>query len=123
MKTKSKWFLLSGLVVLLVVPLQACYIWGTPPSLTKVQAAVIIQAYGVPNIDQYYAETLEKEASQSRGDIGYVTSTGQWDAKYEGEGNWTIKGAVMTSYWGECLTTWTLNEGTSKIQLIGFESD
>ena len=123
MKTKGKWFLLSGLVALLVVPLQACYIWGTPPSLTKVKASVIIQAYGVPYIDQYYAETLGKEASQPRGDIGYATSTGNWVAKYDGKGNWRIEGAVMTSNWGECLTIWTLNEGTGEIRLIGFESD
>lgn len=121
MKTKSKWLLLSILVVLLVVPLQACFIGRTPPSLTKVQAIVIIQVYAVPYIDQYYAETLGKESPQPYENIGYVTPTGEWDAKYRGKGNWRIEGTVKTNNLGDCLTIWTFNEGTGKVQLIEFE--
>jgi hypothetical protein len=120
-KTKGKWFLLSGLVALLVVPLQACYIGRTPPSLTEVQAVVIIQVYAVPYIDQYYAETLGKESPQPYTDIGYITPTGEWDAKYKGEGNWRIEGTVKTNNLGNCSTIWTFNEGTGEVRLIEFE--
>jgi len=121
MKTKGKWFLLSGLVALLVVPLQACYIGRTPPSLTKLEALVIIQAYAVPYIDQYYAETLGKESPQPYENIGYATPTGDWVAKYDGKGNWRIEGTVKTNNLGNCSTIWTINESTSKIRLIEFE--
>ena len=116
MKTKGKWFLLSGLVALVVIPLQACYIGRTPPSLTKVEALVIIQAYGVPYIDQFYEETFG-------GDIGPVTATGEWVAKYVGKGNWRIQGTVTTSSGENCLTTWTFSEDSGEIRLSEFDCD
>ena len=121
MKTKGKWFLLSTLVALLVIPLQACFIGRTPPSLTKVQTIVIIQVYAVPYIDQYYAETLGKGSPQPYENIGHVTPIGEWDAKYKGEGNWRIEGPVKTDNLGDCSTIWTFSEGTGKVQLIEFE--
>jgi hypothetical protein len=116
MKTKAKWFLLGGLIALLVIPLQACHIGRTPHSLTKVEALVIIQAYGVPYIDQFYEETFG-------GEIGPVTATGEWEAKYTGKGNWRIQGTVITSSGENCLTIWTFSEESGEIRLSEFNCD
>jgi len=126
MRVKAKWFLLSGLVALLVVLLLGCNLVTTitsPSSLNNAQAIAIIQIAGVPYIDNYYKETVGEEEYQASGVIGPVTPTGQWAAHYQGQGNWRIQGPVTTNSWGDCLTTWTLREADSKIQLIGFNCD
>ena len=126
MRIKAKWFLLSGLVALLVVPLLGCGLvktLTTPAALTNIQAIALIQIAGVPYIDDYYKETVGEEEAQASGDIGRVTPTGQWVANYQGDGNWEIQGPVITKNWGDCLTVWTLSEADSKIQLIGFNCD
>ena len=123
MRSKAKWLWLSGLVTLLVVPSLGCGFLGTPARLNVGQAIAIIQISGVPYIDDYYMETVGEEAFQESGGIGPVTPTGQWGADYQGEGIWIIQGAVTTNSWGDCLTTWTLSEADSEIQLIGFDCD
>ena len=126
MRIKAKWFLLGGLVALLVVPLLGCGLvktLTTPSALNSTLAIAIIQIAGVPYIDDYYKETVGEEEAQASRDIGPVTPTGQWVANYQGEGNWEIQGPVITKNWGDCLTTWTLSEADSKIQLIGFNCD
>ncbi len=126
MRTIVKWLLPAGLVVLLVIPFFGCGLLRplvAPPALDKTQAAVLIQVYGVPYIDQYYEELVGEEAAQALGEIGYVTPTGVWAADYQGEGKWVIEGPVTTKSWGECSTRWTFNEADGKIRLTRFECD
>ena len=118
MRSKAKWFLLSGLVALLATPLLGCgplETLITPPSLNSQQAIAIIQIAGVPYIDDYYRETVGEEETQASGNIGPVTPVGQWVANYQGKGIWTIQGLVTTKSWGECLTTCTIRESDSEI--------
>ena len=126
MRSKAKLVLLSSLVALLVVPLLGCgslETLVTPSSLNSQQAIAIIQIAGVPYIDDYYRETVGEEEAQASGKIGPVTPVGQWVANYQGKGIWTIQGPVTTNSWGECLTTWTIRESDSEIQLTGFSCD
>jgi len=116
----------AGLVALLAVALLGCGLLEPlikPPALNYAQAIALIQISGVPYIDQYYEETVGEEAAQEAGEIGPVTPTGDWTADYKGEGEWVIKGPVITKSWGECLTTWTLSEADSEIHLTGFKCD
>lgn len=126
MRSKAKWLWLTGLMALLVVPSLGCGLVETlitPARLSSGQAIAIIQISGVPYIDDYYQETVGEEAFQESGGIGYVTPTGQWVANYDGKSIWIVQGAVITNSWGDCLTTWTLSEADSEIQLIGFDCD
>lgn len=126
MRSKAKWFLLSGLVTLLVVPALGCGFLGallTPSSINSQQAIAIIQIVGVPYIDNYYTEAIGEEEAQASGDIGPVTPVGEWVANYQGDGRWIVQGPVTTNSWGDCLTTWTLRESDTEVQLIGFDCD
>jgi len=126
MRIRAKWLLLSGLCVLLVVPLLGCGLiktLTTPSALNSSQAIALIQIAGVPYIDDYYEEVVGHEEAEATGTIGYVTPTAGWVANYQGEGNWIIQGPVKTNKWGDCLTTWTLSEADSEIKLIGFKCD
>jgi len=81
-----------------------------------------IQRYGVPYTDYY----LKQEG------LPLIHSTPNpvalWVASYEGEGNWSIQGAVVVSHVrykildrdSYYLTTWTFNEDSSKIRLVEF---
>lgn len=126
MRNKAKRFWLSSLVALLVVPLLGCGFLENlinPPALNRQEAVAIILVAGTPYIDDYLVETLGEEEAQAYGKIGTVTPTGEWDATYQGDGQWEVQGPVTTKNWGECLTTWTINEADSKIRLIGFNCD
>lgn len=124
MKIKTTCFLLSALVALLVIPLAGCELLQTQDSrLTSQQVTCIVLNYGVPYIDQYYSEIVEVEDYQASGGVGNVTAFGQWDAYYEGNGIWRVQGAVKSNSWGNWLTTWTLDENTGALRLIGFTRD
>jgi hypothetical protein len=126
MRNKAKRFWLSSLVALLVVPLLGCSFLENlinPPALNRQEAVAIILVAGVPYIDDYLVEALGEEEAQAYGKIGTATPTGEWDATYQGEGEWKIQGSVITKNWGECLTTWTITEADSKVRLIGFNCD
>jgi hypothetical protein len=126
MRNKAKIFLLSSLVALLVVPLLGCGFLENlmnPAALTREQAIAIVLVAGTPYIDDYLVEALGEEEAQAYGKIGTATATGTWNATYQGEGEWEIKGPVITKDWGECLTTWKLSEADSKVRLIGFSCD
>jgi hypothetical protein len=123
MGNKAKSLLLSGLAVLLVVPLLGCGLINTlvsPAALSSQQAIAIVQIAGIPYIDDYYQEAVEGQGSETPVKISPATPVGQWVADYDGNGSWRIQGTVTTSAWGSCLTTWTLREEDSKIRLIGF---
>ena len=126
MRNKAKSFWLSSLVALLVVPLLGCGFLENlinPPALNRQEAVAIILVAGVPYIDDYLVEALGEEEAQAYGKIGTATPTGEWDATYEGDGQWKVHGPVTIKNWGECLTTWTINEADSKVRLIGFNCD
>lgn len=126
MRNKAKGFWLSGLVALLVVPTLGCGFLENlinPPTLNRQQAVGIVLVAGTPYIDDYLADALGEEEAQAYGKIGTATPTGDWDASYQGEGEWEIQGTVITKNWGECLTIWVLSESDSEIRLIGFNCD
>ena len=126
MRGKTKLFLLSSLLVLLVASLLGCGFLErlvNPPSLDRQQAVVIIVTAGVPFIDKYFAEAVGEEEAAAQGKIGPVTATGTWDASYQGDGKWEVYGPVTTKNWGECSTTWSIDEADSKIHLIEFNCD
>ncbi|MFC1938698.1 hypothetical protein ACFLWM_00885 [Chloroflexota bacterium] len=126
MRNKAKKFWLSGLVALLVVPLLGCGFIDriiNPPALNKQEAIAIVLVAGTSYIDDYLVDALGEEEAQAYAEIGTITPTGDWDAVYQGEGKWEIQGPVITESWGECLTTWTINEADSKLRLIGFDCD
>jgi len=126
MRNKAKRFWLGSLVALLVVPLLGCGFLENlinPPALNRQEAVAIILVAGVPYIDDYLAETLGEEEAQAYGKIGTATPTGEWDATYQGKGEWEVQGPVITKNWGECLTTWTITEADSEVRLIGFNCD
>jgi len=126
MKIKLRHFGLVCLISLMVVPLLGCELItsiNSPSALTREQAIAIIQISGLPSIEQYHREKVGEEAAQGV-EIGYVTPGAQWAAEYRrGDKTWVIQGTVITEQWGECLTTWTLNEADSKLALIGFGCD
>ncbi len=94
-----------------------------PPALNRQEAVAIILVAGTPYIDDYIVEALGEEEAQAYGKIGTATPTGEWDATYQGDGKWEVRGPVITKNWGECLTIWTINEADSKVRLIGFNCD
>ncbi|MDD4985086.1 MAG: hypothetical protein PHQ43_04755 [Dehalococcoidales bacterium] len=123
MGNRAKSLLLSGLAVVLVVPLLGCGLINTlvsPAALSTQQAIAIIQIAGIPYIDDYYQEAVEGQGAETPTKISPARPVGQWVADYDGNGNWRIQGTVTTNAWGSCLTTWTLREEDSRIKLIGF---
>jgi hypothetical protein len=126
MTNKAKRFWLSALVALLAVPLLGCGFMENlmnPSALSREQAIAIVLVAGTSYIDDYLEDALGEEEAQTYGEIGTATPTGDWDASYQGDGEWEIQGPVITKNWGECLTTWTLSESDSEIRLIGFTCD
>jgi hypothetical protein len=116
------------LISLLAVPLLGCQLFDmvgsftSPAALTREQAIVVVQVSGLPRIDEYYQESLG-DAAQGV-EIGHVTPGAQWSTEYQRrERTWTVQGTVITQQWGECLSTWTINEATSELTLIGFNCD
>jgi hypothetical protein len=130
MKNKAKFLLLAGLLVTMLVPLSGCVVFERlaapidrlihPPSLDTYKAILIIQVSGVPRIDEYYEKTVGEEEAAAHGKIGVVTASGNWDADYQGKGMWEVSGPVSNDKWGECQTTWTINEKNSELALTGF---
>ncbi|MFO8144071.1 MAG: hypothetical protein R6T78_05325 [Dehalococcoidales bacterium] len=108
----------------MAVPLSGCGMINSlisPSALNSQQAIAIIQVAGLPYIDDYYQEASTDGDSQSTVEIDGVTPVGEWTATYDGEGIWQVQGMVATTSWGNCLTTWILDEeDDSKIRLIGF---
>ena len=126
MKSRAIWFLLSGLVILLAVPLLGCSLLPTQTptsSLTREQVVALILASSVPYTDYYYREAVGEEDYQAAGGIGSVTPGGEWDADHDGKGTWTIQGTVTTEKWGNCLTTWTFREDNGEVKLTSFKCD
>ena len=116
---------LTCLIPLMVVPLLGCQLFSavtsftSPSALTREQAIVVVQVSGLPRIDEFYQESLGDTAQDI--EIGSVTPGAQWAAEYQRrEKMWTVQGTVVTQEWGECLSTWTINEATSELTLIGF---
>jgi hypothetical protein len=130
MKQKVKLWLLAGLLAATLVPLSSCTFLERltspierlvhPPALTTYTAILDIQLSGIPRIDEYYEKTVGAEEAEAHGKIGVVTATGNWDAHYKGKGMWVVTGPVLSEKWGECMTTWTINEKTSELALTGF---
>ena len=110
----------------MAVPLLGCQVFdvvssfSSPSALTREQAIVVVQVSGLPRIDEYYRDSLGEDTAQDV-EIGHVTPGAQWTAEYQRrERMWTVQGTVITQQWGECLSTWTINEATSELTLIGF---
>ncbi len=133
MRYKVKFLVLAGLLVTMLVPLSGCVFFERlaapierithPPALTTYTAILTIQLSGVPRIDEYYKKTVGEEEAAAQGQIGVVTAYGDWDAHYKGKGMWEVTGPVKNDKWGECQTTWTINEKNSELALTGFKCE
>lgn len=125
MKSMVRPVLIAGAAAIMAVPLSGCGMINSlisPSALNSQQAIAIIQVAGLPYIDDYYQEASEDP--QTDIEIGSVTPVGEWTATYDGEGRWEVQGMVATGSWGNCLTTWILDEeNDSRIRLIGFSCD
>ena len=130
MRQKIKFLVLAGVLVTMLVPLSGCTFMERlaapidrlvhPPSLDIYKAILIVQVSGVPAIDQYYTKSVGEAEASAHGKIGAVQAFGDWDAHYKGKGMWEITGPVKNDKWGECQTTWTINEKNSELSLTGF---
>lgn len=125
MKSLIKPVLIAGAAAIMAAPLSGCGMINSlisPSALNSQQAIAIIQVAGLPYIDDYYQAVSEDP--QTGVEIGQVTPVGNWTATYDGKSTWQVQGMVATSSWGNCMTTWTLNEeNDSRISLIGFTCD
>jgi hypothetical protein len=93
------------------------------PALDKEYATILVKVYGVPYLDEYLKKEVSEEEAQKYGRIEVISATGHWKSTYKGDGLWQVQGTVETKNWGDCSTTWTLNESDGRIRLIGFTCD
>ena len=110
----------------MLLPLTGCRLIdriSDRPSLTRNYVTILVQVYGLPYINEYYQNTVGEEEAERFGRIEVISTTGTWQARYQGDGLWQIQGLVETTKWGDCLTTWTLRESEGRIRLIGFACD
>ena len=110
----------------MLVPLTSCGLidkLSDRPSLNKEYVTILVQVYGVPYVNEYIGKEVGEEAAQKYGKVEVVATTGKWKAKYKGDGLWQVQGMIETKKWGDCSTTWTLNESDGQIRLIEFTCD
>lgn len=126
MKSSVKRLLIVGLLAMLLSTLPACGLLpgtstptpSTPQTaLTSGGAAAIILFNAVPALDHYLKQSGQPALEQP------VNGIGEWDAVYEDNGVWRVKGTVLVQYPAgdkNCATDWTLNETDGTIKLVKF---
>ena len=113
-------------LVAMLAPLTSCGLverLSDRPSLNKEYVTILVQVYGVPYVNEYIGKEVGEEAAQKYGKVEVIATTGQWKAKYKGDGLWQVQGMIETKKWGDWSTTWTLNESDGQIRLIEFKCD
>jgi hypothetical protein len=118
MRRKVVYLLVGIILALMVVPFSGCGLLPEQTAYSEQEVIVFILNYGVRYLDNYYVEKVGEETYQETGGLGGGAGTGKWAATYEGEGVWTVTGAVATSKQGTCSTVWTFNEDNGDIELI-----
>ena len=125
--SKLSSIVLSLLVlVAMLVPLTSCALierLNDRPALNKEYATILVKVYGVPYVDEYLKKEVSEEEAQKYGKIEVISTTGQWKSTYKGDGLWQVQGKIETKKWGDCSTTWTLDESDGRIRLIEFKCD
>ena len=93
------------------------------PSLNKEYVTILVEVYGVPYVNEYIGKEIGEAEAQKYGKVEVIATTGQWKSKYKGDGLWQVQGMIETRKWGDCFTTWTLDEFDGQILLIEFKCD
>jgi len=110
----------------MLVPLTSCALierLNDRPALNKEYATILVKVYGVPYVNEYLKKEVGEEEAQKYGKIEVISTTGQWKSTYKGDGLWQVQGMIETKKWGDCFTTWTLDESDGRIRLIEFTCD
>jgi hypothetical protein len=110
----------------MLVPMTSCALierLNDRPALNKEYATILVKVYGVPYVNEYLKKEVGEEEVQKYGKIEVISTTGQWKSKYKGDGLWQVQGMIETKKWGDCFTTWTLDESDGRIRLIEFKCD
>jgi len=84
---------------------------------------ILVEVYGVPYVNEYIRKEVGEEEAQKYGKIEVISTTGHWKSTYKGDGLWQVQGMIETKKWGDCFTTWTLDESDGRIRLIEFTCD
>lgn len=93
------------------------------PSLDREYVTILVEVYGVPYLNEYIRKEVGEEEAQKYGKIEVISTTGHWRSTYKGDGLWQIQGMIETKKWGDCFSTWTLDESDGRIRLIEFTCD
>lgn len=124
---KLRSIVLSLLVlVTMLVSLTSCVLTerlSDRPSLNRKLVTILVEVYGVPYVNEYIREEVGEEEAQKYGKIEVISTTGHWKSTYKGDGLWQVQGMIETKKWGDCFTTWTLDESDGRIRLIEFTCD
>ena len=124
---KLRSIVLSLLVLgAMLVSLTSCVLierLSDRPSLNRKLVTILVEVYGVPYVNEYIREEVGEEEAQKYGKIEVISTTGHWKSTYKGDGLWQVQGMIETKKWGDCFTTWTLDESDGRIRLIEFTCD
>lgn len=93
------------------------------PSLDREYVTILVEVYGVPYLNEYIRKEVGEEEAQKYGKIEVISTTGHWKSTYKGDGLWQVQGMIETKKWGDCFSTWTLDESDGRIRLIEFTCD
>jgi hypothetical protein len=93
------------------------------PALNKEYVPILVKVYGVPYLDEYLEREVGEAEAQKYGKIEVIAATGRWKSTYKGDGLWQVEGTIVTKNWGDCSTTWTLDESDGRIRIIEFTCD
>lgn len=125
--SKLSSIVLSLLVlVAMLVSLTSCVLTerlSDRPSLNREYVTILVEVYGVPYLNEYIRKEVGEEEAQKYGKIEVISTTGHWKSTYKGDGLWQVQGMIETKKWGDCFTTWTLDESDGRIRLIEFTCD
>lgn len=125
--SKLSSIVLSLLVlVAMLVSLTSCVLierLSDRPSLNREYVTILVEVYGVPYLNEYIRKEVGEEEAQKYGKIEVISTTGHWKSTYKGDGLWQVQGMIETKKWGDCFTTWTLDESDGRIRLIEFTCD
>jgi hypothetical protein len=125
--SKLRFIVLSLLVlVAMLASLTSCGLierLSDRPSLNREYVIILVEIYGVPYVNEYIMKEVGEEAAHKYGKVEVICTTGQWKSTYKGDGLWQVQGMIETKRWGDCFTTWTLDESDGRIRLIEFTCD
>jgi hypothetical protein len=113
-------------LVAMLAPLTSCGLidkLSDRPSLNREYVTILVEVYGVPYVNEYIRKEVGEAAAQKYGKVEVISTTGHWKSTYKGDGLWQVQGMIETKKWGDCSTTWTLNESDGQIRLIEFTCD